>query len=150
MSAPNGMWECPNCGDYVDSSSEFCPNCDAKKASVHPTNAANSTSTEEVEQIVEPIISAQARDSSAAVFLKIIAWILWIGGLILTIVNSVNGASDRYGDPCFSWKIFFTGIITYTVYGGFAMCAAELFENIQIIANALQGFNITRSKGKDK
>ena len=33
MSVPDGMWECPKCGDYVDNAEEICPRCGAAQKS---------------------------------------------------------------------------------------------------------------------
>ena len=80
----------------------------------------------------------------AATFMKVIAWILWIGGLILSIVISrveVPYSSYRT-ETVFNWTTFTTVFSTYALLGGFAMCLSELFEDISTIKNLLLGYEV--------
>ena len=82
--------------------------------------------------------------SVAADFFTILAWLLWIGGLIISIVGALS--TEEYGyyrtRTVFNFLPFITSFITYIIYGCFALCAAELFKKIQTIINLL------RIKGK--
>ena len=86
----------------------------------------------------------------ASSFMKAIAWILWIGGLILAIVSSrtevVKGTYYQYTETIFVWLTFFTISIQYALLGGFAWCMSELFENISTIKNELLGFKAEEGK----
>ena len=86
--------------------------------------------------------------SNAALFMKIIAYILWIGGLILAIVSSrvEVSYSSYYTETVFQWTTFFTMILTYGLLGCFAMCMSEIFENISIIKNLLLGSDVKEKR----
>ncbi len=63
-------------------------------------------------------------------FMKFVAWLLWIGGLILSIVLCHN-----------DFAVFFQMFILYFFAGAFAMCFSELFKNVSIIKNELCKLN---------
>lgn len=168
MSVPNGMWECPGCHTYLADSRTVCPRCGAKRYPGQEDDAkekdvsqetVRETPKEEVRSFarkttwnaepqeiaaIETVAKASPKDSAAARFLRVIAWILWIGGFIVSILKAQDAKIDRWGDTHFSFAVFLETLIEYGLYGGFTMCASELFENVQTIANALQGFRITK------
>jgi len=78
-------------------------------------------------------------NSAAATFLKIVSWILWIGGFIVAAVSATTDVYNVYGysDTEFSFGIFFITLFTYAMYGALTMCAAELFSNVSRILSAL-------------
>lgn len=90
----------------------------------------------------EERVEDEAASSGAATFFAAIAWIIWIGGLILAIALSVYEAEVRnywsYTETKFSFSTFITTYITYFVYGCVSMCAAELFKKLQGILNTLK------------
>jgi len=87
-------------------------------------------------------MTSGSSSSNAASFLKVMAWILWIGGFILA---NLTANVDTGYETEFSWTIFFTTFLTYTLYGGLVMCAAELFTNIQAIRDALVSIRFKKS-----
>lgn len=93
---------------------------------------------------IEPVLATAPGGSLAADFLRVLAWILWIGGILVAILTAKDAKIDRWGDTHFSFTVFLETLLEYGLYGGFTMCAVELFENVQTIANALQGFRITK------
>ena len=79
-----------------------------------------------------------AGNSSAGIFLKIVSWILWIGGLIVAFVSAYQNVYNGYSfDTEFSGSVFFTTLFTYAMYGALTMCAAELLNNVNRILNVL-------------
>ena len=78
-------------------------------------------------------------NSSAATFLKIVSWVLWIGGIIVAAISATSSVYNVYGysDTEFSFGVFFTTLFTYAMYGALTMCAAELFGNVSRILSAL-------------
>ena len=78
--------------------------------------------------------------SAAATFFTVIAWLLFIGGLILAIAISIS--TEEYGyyssRTNFNFTTFISTFITYFIYGCFALCAAELFKKLQTIVNLLR------------
>lgn len=89
-----------------------------------------------------------SRNSSAAKFLKAIAWVLWIGGLLLAILSArVEKVTSSYRvETVFEWQTFISVSTLYFVTGSFAMCMSELFENISSIANRVTGYIIKEIK----
>lgn len=87
-------------------------------------------------------MSSGSNNSGYAFFFKIIAWVLWIGGAILALTTS--SVQVGYGDTRFRFSLFLPTALTYLLYGGAAMCAAELLENIAAIRTALQSIRFKR------
>lgn len=146
MSVPNGMWECPKCGDYVDNAEEVCPRCGSKPKSVSAEysaeNAAPPRNPTEMATI-EPVAAVNPKKSSAAGFLYLFAWIVWIVGVPVAILKA-SSEMDYFGEQRFSFLVLIETLISYGLRGGIVMCISELFENVQKIANALQGFKIMK------
>lgn len=72
----------------------------------------------------------------AAKFMNVLVWVLWIGGLIVSIITSITGT-------VFQWSLFIPSLVMYFAAGAICMCMAQVFENIQIIASAIQRFHAT-------
>ncbi len=84
-------------------------------------------------------------DSGAAAFFKVLAWIVWIGGLIFAVVTAFqqvpNTSSYSYRTTYraeFSFTLFLTTLSTYAIYGAVCMAASELFRQLQTIVNLLR------------
>ena len=159
MSAPRNMWECHECGDYVENYVKVCPRCKTPKrepvtgsmyiapvgrhAASDTAAQINAATTDSPERYTaEP--SGPVGGSFAAKFMKLIALVLWIGGLIVAIVTANVDTGRYYAE--FFWGIFLQTAMIYALLGAFAWCIAELFENIQRIADSLQQISITKSK----
>lgn len=82
--------------------------------------------------------------SNAASFCRVLAVITWIGGLVIAIASSNVVTLDRYGypDSSFSFIAFISALIVYIIAGGALYCLAELFDNIQFIADSLRGMKV--------
>ena len=71
-------------------------------------------------------------------FMKVVAWMLWIGGFILSIAMSLT---SEYRSTTFNWTLFFTAFSIYFFAGSFAMCLSELFKNVNTIKNEICKMN---------
>lgn len=82
----------------------------------------------------------EAAKSGSATFFKVIAWLLFIGGLIIAIAASVT--TEEYGyyrtRTNFNFQTFLSVYVTYFISGCFSLCAAELFKKLQTIVNLLK------------
>lgn len=90
-------------------------------------------------------INAMSADSDnfAVGFMKLLSWVLWIGGLIVSFLSaSVSVSGSYYSSDVFQWPVFFSSLILYFVSGAVCMCMAKVFENIQTIASAIQHFKV--------
>lgn len=114
-------------------------------------NKIGSVNVAEKKQRFEFNISAKNNFNSnfAVKFLKVLTWILWIGGIIVSFLSArVEVATVRYStETVFQWPIFISNFILYFVAGAICMCMSELFSNIQAIANAINSFIV---KGETK
>ena len=73
-------------------------------------------------------------------FMKTVAWILWIGGFIVSIIMAVRTeyvTPANYTKEVFEFGIFLLMLSIYFFAGAFAMCLAELFENVHTIKNEI-------------
>jgi len=102
---------------------------------------------EEIEKEAEYTLESNnsKSSSSAASFLWILSWILWIGGLIAAFVfSNQEYYTGSRTETRFNWGIFFAVCSAYGVLGAFSMCAAELFSSVSAIAASLRSFTLKR------
>lgn len=154
MRAPNGMWECPDCGAFIPKTQRTCQKCAAVASSeVHPhrskqydnTNYPNKQKTIAYE--TKPIYPSYSR---AAKTLHILSDILWVIGPVLAILTLFTEMKFAYPNAitAFHWIACFRTVFSYGVGGILARCAAELCENIESIATYLRGMTISPQKFK--
>lgn len=90
----------------------------------------------------DTIVVDTDQKSNAATFFTVLAWILWIGGLIIAIVGSnvtvQKGGYYSYTTTEFSFALFMSTFVIYLISGAFCLCAAELFKKLQTIVNLLR------------
>lgn len=117
---------CPECNESVSQKANVCPHCG------YPMKP-------EEEPVQYELKKESPSDCHGASFMRTLAWIIWIGGLILAIASSIG--SEDYGyyssRTTFNWGNFFTVGGTYAVYGGLAWSVASLFEDVHGIFNML-------------
>lgn len=74
--------------------------------------------------------------SSAAVFIRILAWMTWIGGSFVAYQGAQVEAVSRYSaETEFGFVTFISLALVYWIIGGVLRCSAELLENIHTIAH---------------
>ena len=73
---------CPECNESISEKASVCPHCG------YPMKPEEEPVQYELQKNV-------ASDSRGAAFMRAIAWIIWIGGLILAIASSIG--SESYG-----------------------------------------------------
>ncbi len=83
-----------------------------------------------------------------AKYLKVLSWMIWIGGLGLAIltanVEEVFGTYYTYTETVFHWEIFFETLATYAVMGSLTMCASEMLDNINSIAWSVKKYRVRK------
>lgn len=102
--------------------------------------------TEEEYQAVAATIKEEKTDFTekeknnwAVTFFTCMAWIIWIGGLIIAVFTSKE--PDRWGDMEFSFPAFLANFAVYVIAGCISMCAAELFKKLHDIWVELREMN---------
>ena len=106
-----------------------------------PTAASNTSTASGKTSPVIPnkTINTQEEPSFAVRFFSVIAWVLWIGGFIVSIISANTTQEGYYGTyTSFSFAIFISSLFTYFIYGCLSYCAAELFKKLQTIINLLK------------
>ncbi len=92
-----------------------------------------------------PAFPESMEQSWAGSFFTGLAWFIWIGGLIASIVLAIQTvpSSGYYGrttnETQFSFSTFLTFFSTCFFAGAFCMAAAEHFKKLQTIVNLLRG-----------
>ena len=86
--------------------------------------------------------------SGSATFFRVLAWILWIGGLISAIIAAnqqvPHVSTNYYGSVRttytneFSATTFISTFSIFAISGAFCMAASELFKKLQTIVNLLR------------
>lgn len=116
-------------------------------------NALNNRSTSKEKKPAQYIISAEnTQDNSfAGKMLRALAWVYWIGGLIVAIFTSrVEVVSGYHTETAFQWGTFITSLILYISLGIACLCMAELHSNIYVIASSIQRFQAKEDKEDKK
>lgn len=68
-----------------------------------------------------------------------LAWVAWIGGLLVAAFNSKS--PDKWGNMEFSFSLFLSNYVVYILAGCFSLCAAELFKKLHEIWIELREMN---------
>ena len=126
--------KCPECGLSISDKAAACPNCG------YPLQPAP------VE--FEYHLTKHTSDSKGAEFLRVVAWLVWIGGLIVAIITGIVEKETRYypyTEKAFDWGIFFTALGTYALYGGLIRSVSLLFEDVHDIRNALLSLQLQKT-----
>lgn len=127
--------KCPECSLSISDKAAACPNCG------YPFQPAP------VE--FEYHLTKHTSDSKGADFLRVVAWLVWIGGLILAIatgfVEKTVSNYYPYTEKTFDWGIFFTVLGTYALYGGLIWSVSLLFEDVHDISNALLSLQLQKT-----
>jgi len=84
-------------------------------------------------------------NSFAAQILHGLAIMIWLVGFILSIVVSLS--IGRYSTS-FSFGSFILYLVVFFLCGLFVWASAEIFENVQSIANSLRGMQLRANKSK--
>ena len=86
--------------------------------------------------------------SYGASFMRAMAWMIWIGGLVLAIASSIGSESYGYYSTrtTFNWGNFSTVIATYAVYGGLAWSVASLFEDVHGIFQVMSTLKLVEKE----
>lgn len=79
------------------------------------------------------------KNNWAVTFFTCMAWIIWIGGLIVAIITSRT--PDKWGDMEFSFTLFLGNYAIYVIAGCISLCAAELFKKLHDIWVELREMN---------
>ncbi len=83
------------------------------------------------------LVAGDAGRSPAALFFRIIAFIVWIGGFIMAIVATNNAYSSA------RFVTFITTLLAAGLWGCMVYFAAELYQNVQNIADRVASAKIT-------
>ncbi len=127
---------CPECNENVSQKASVCPHCG------YPMKP-------EEEPVQYELKKESPSDCHGASFMRTLAWIIWIGGLILAIASSIGSESYGYYSTrtTFNWGNFFTVGGTYAVYGGLAWSIALLFDDVHGIFHVMSTLKIvTKAK----
>lgn len=89
-----------------------------------------------------------ASDSRGAAFMRVIAWMIWIGGLVLAIVFSIGSeAYGRYSTRnTFNWGTFFAIFGSCAISGGLAWSVASLFEDVHGIFQVMSALKLVKKE----
>ena len=133
---------CPECQNEISDRADFCPHCGLPF--VESTPEKNS---------VYELKTGTVREDGFAKFFQVLAWIFWIGGLIVSIIGAnVVVSVDRWGDAKteFSFTQFLTLFLTYLLYGGLAYGMSTVLQKFSGIYDILHGLHLSRKEEEVK
>lgn len=130
--------KCPECGLSISDKAAACPNCGYP---LHPAP----------EPVGYELSSCASSESKGATFLRVVAWLVWCGGLIVAIgMGHVEKAVGTYRtEIVFDWGIFFTALCTYALYGGLIWSVSLLFEDVHNIYTSLSTLKLSNKNVPD-
>lgn len=117
--------KCPECGLSISDKAAACPNCG------YPLQPAP-------EPVEYELTRSNPSESKGAEFLRVVAWLVWMGGFILAIATG-------FVEKTFNCGIFFTALGTYALYGGLIWSVSLLFEDVHDISNALLSLQLQKT-----
>ncbi len=129
------MVKCPECEGSVSDLAEVCPHCG------YPLKKKDAVKTE--------YVLSKGRDAGSgfANFLAVLAWIVWIGGLIVSISGALVIEKGYYSSTThFSFTTFLTLFLSYVVYGILLMGMASIVDKITATYNIVSGLSLDRIK----
>lgn len=114
--------KCPECGLSISDKAAACPNCGYP---LHPAP----------EPVEYELTRSNPSESKGAEFLRVVAWLVWMGGLIVAIVWGI----------AFDWWMFFILLGIFALSGGLIWCVSELFEDVHVIRTALSSLYLYKT-----
>lgn len=98
------------------------------------------------------IRSTHVTDSFAESLLRILAYIDWISGLIISIIISRREVyvSTYRTETQFSWSIFLVSILFFFLNGSVMMCLSELFGNVNSISQRFAALTLDQIDESEK
>ena len=131
------MTKCPECEGMISDRAEVCPHCG------YPLKQRESDNVEYV------LSKGNETGSGVATFLRVLAWITWIGGLIASIggaqVTELSSYSYRTSTS-FSFATFLTLFLSYFIYGVLLMCMATVLDQISGTHDIVSGLRLEKRK----
>ena len=125
--------QCPECGKEISDKAQACPH-----------------RGKPMQEEKEYSLKISRNDScNTANFFFVIAWILWIGGVIVAIVAGKT-SSKYYSEPPFQWENFFTVLLTSALYGGASYCMGTIINYIYGIYYAIIKLELSHEVVKPK
>ena len=142
---PKGLWECPNCGGFVDDNRKICTDCGYDKGKVPVVSTRTFEAKKETgnERQISGIIERSAyapeadADSGLVTFFKIVSVLIWIGGCVISVFLGRTEEISRYGGRTYDYNIplIFSAFAVFFVSGGLFMAIGEIIRNLRIIAS---------------
>ena len=125
------MISCPECNREVSEKAYFCPHCGCpiRDLPVPPVD----------QREYKLRLGSATYDNAFPVFLKILAGITWVGGLILAIVGGKNPLTGA-----FSFGQFLVLLIPYVINGALLFGFAKVVENIDVIMSMISGIKLEK------
>ena len=129
------MINCPECNGSISSKALFCPHCG------YPIEENQNETEYELKK-------GTAGKSAFALFLRILAAIIIIGGIILAYTGANITKVNSYGHTSteFSFTNFITILISYAIYGILLFGMAAIIEYITDTYYIISGLNLNKKQ----
>ena len=125
------MTQCPECNGSISDKAVTCPHCG------YPLKG------KEAPEETYKLYLGNRTTSNFANYLRGMAWLTWIGGLIIAIF----GANvTRY----FSFPSFISLFVPFVVYGFILMSMGTIVEQISMTYDMISGISLRKEKGESK
>ena len=131
------MIQCPECNKELSEKAHFCPHCG------YPLQSEAETKQKKIYKLTLGTVSDT---SGFATFLKVMAVVLWIGGLILAIIGGKTITIDSWGDidSKFSFVQFLSIFLTYLINGIVLWCFAQVVDQVKETHEIVSGIKLDR------
>lgn len=127
------MVKCPECDGNVSNLAETCPHCG------YPLKQKEQKAEEYI------LRKGSATGSGYATFIRVLAWICWIGGLIIAIAGAIVTVEYRYSSSTsFQFGTFLTLFLSYFIYGVILMCMATVVDNVANTYSIVSGLRLEK------
>ena len=124
------MVQCPECKGEISDKAYSCPHCG------YPIR------TPETDQYEYVLGTGNGQTSGISGFLRVLAVLTWIGGLIIAISGA--NVADSLHSSYFSFVAFLTILIPYAIYGVIMFGMATLADQIANTSNIVSGLELKK------
>lgn len=126
------MMKCPECESDISSKAVFCPHCG------YPMEEKAAITEYELEK-------GQPEESGLASLLSVLAWLTWIGGLIIAIAGANVTQISYYSEKTeFSLATFLTLLVPFVIYGAILMGMSTMARQIAETYGMVNGLKLIR------
>lgn len=127
---------CPECDREISEKAAACPHCG------YPVKPAAAEAYS--------LTHAVGFSRSGSGIFRALAWLCWIGGLVVAIFSSISVEHVYQTVTRFDWLNFLTTCCTWALYGGVLWSVGLLFDDVHRIYESVSSLQLAPREAQEK